>query len=53
MNYTRQKAVYKQRQIRWQLMKCGWYGKGEGIMVQGQSETRYIIQEFGTLGQIA
>ena len=30
-------------------MECGCYGEGEGIMVQGQSETRYVIQEFGTL----
>jgi hypothetical protein len=30
-------------------MACVWYGEGEGIMMQGQSETRYVIQEFGML----
>ena len=30
-------------------MECGWYGEGEGIMVQGQSETQYVIQDFATL----
>ena len=30
-------------------MDCGWYGEREGITVQGQSETRYVFQEFGTL----
>jgi len=30
-------------------MECDWYGEGEGIMVQGQSETRYVIKKLGTL----